>query len=170
MRVLAAFVLLLAGCATSQSPSLQNPSRFACADASRPASAQRLLIGTWQHVELTRIVDGKRLAPQSAAGDSIAHFYCDGTWDSFAPNFRSAGTFRWVNDAEIEQTILESNLAIQLGMVSVKRVVVDGANLEIQVHQSAEERARIMAPSSRLIDMDTVVITRFRRLANGGAK
>jgi hypothetical protein len=98
-------------------------------------------------------------------GENIAHFYCDGTWDISGPHFQSAGTMKWVSNDEFEQTIVTSNLAIQLGWVSTKRVIVDDTDLELQVHQTPEERARIMPQSLQSgREIDTVVITRFKRV------
>lgn len=160
--------LALVSCATAQPLESNTPTQdLSCSESASLTRTQRLLVGTWRHVELVRIVDGELLAPQPSDGENIAHFYCDGTWDTSGPRFRSAGTIKWVSDDEIEQTVVTSNLVIQLGWVSTRRVVVDETNLELQIHQTPEQTAQIMPRRLRNgRQMDTFVITRFRRVQN----
>jgi len=114
-----------------------------------------------------RVVDGKQLVPQVLPGENIGEFGRN-TWSAVGPDYRSAGTYRWIDNETIEQTIVESNLAIQLGMVTRKRVVVDARRLELQVSQTSEERAKILPPpvAGTIRHIDTLVLSRFERIGS----
>lgn len=114
-----------------------------------PAMAQdaaSLIIGKWRHVSLMRIIDGQRLAPQASPGETIAEFHADGTWSAVGPNTRSAGTYRWVEPDVFEQTIVESNLAIQVGAVSRRQVRVDAERLNLISVQTRAEMDKFLPP------------------------
>lgn len=168
MRTLFLMTILLAGCATAPVSNVvrQESVGQTCPSNETLTRAQRQLLGTWKHVELIRVVDGHRLSPQPIQGENIGRFYCNGTWDVLGPNYRSAGTFRWVRDDAIEQTVVESNLAIQLGVIAVKRIIVDERRLEIQIEQTPEQRAQVMPPPKAGVrqEIATLVITRFDRV------
>ncbi len=122
-------------------------------------SNEELIIGKWRHIALVRIIDGNTLAPQQFNGDTVAEFRADGTWSLIAPHSRSAGTYKWIDSDHIEQTIVESNLAIQLGMVSTKQIRVDSSRLNIIVTQSREDMARYMPPSAGVKRPNEVTVT-----------
>jgi len=170
MRFALAAVAILSGCpAVQPAPRNQDASRSVaqnCVPGERATTPKQLLAGTWRHVELVRVVDGHRLAPQTSAGESFVRYECDGTWVATSPNSRSAGTYRWVGENQVEHTIIESNLAIQLGYVSVKRVAVDAQHLELQIEQTAEEMAKLMPPPrpGTRTPNSVLVITRFDRV------
>lgn len=157
---------LCAGCSTQKQPSTASASTNVAADSreqSTAATSKQLLLGKWRHVDLVKIVNGTRLVPQPSNGENFAEFGPT-TWSSTGPNFRSAGTYRWIDDQTIETTIIESNLAIQLGMVSTKRVAFDQGKLQLIVEQTAADLAKIMPPSAGTRQqMDIIVMTRFAR-------
>lgn len=111
-------------------------------------AGEALLVGKWRHIALVRVIDGNTLAPQQFNGETIAEFKADGTWSAVGPNTRSAGTYRWLDADRIEQTIVESNLLIQVGVVSVKQVRVDGNRLNLVISQSRAEMERLMPPAT----------------------
>lgn len=157
---------LCAACSVPKQPSTASASANVAADLREGAAAfasKQLLLGKWRHIDLVKIVNGTRLVPQPSNGESFAEFGPT-TWSSTGPNFRSAGTYRWIDDKTIETTIIESNLAIQLGMVSRKRVEFDQGKLQLIVEQTAAELAKIMPPSAGTSQQtDIIVITRFAR-------
>jgi hypothetical protein len=167
------FTILLLGCASpaskdreigtskqNESPSTQRE------NLSQSIASRDLLIGKWRHVELVRVVDGTRLVPQRMEGDNFVEFKSDSTWQLVGAYHRSAGTYRWINDEQIEQTILESNLAIQIGLVSIKNVKVEKQRLEFSIRQTAAERAKVLPPPKPGVIRinDTMVITKFDRV------
>ena len=160
--------ILLAGCVTGpvSTSARQEPVGQKCPGVETLTLAQQQLLGTWKHVELIRVIDGHRLSPQPILGENTGRFYCNGTWDVRGPNYRSAGTFRWVKEDAIEQTVVESNLTIQLGLVTVKQVKVDERRLEIQIEQTPAQRAQVVPPPKAGVrhEMATLVITRFDRV------
>jgi hypothetical protein len=161
-------LVFCAACAAPTQPTTASATKNAAADLrarSAVLTSKQLLLGKWRHIDLVRVVSGKRLAPQPGNGNDFAEFDST-TWSSIGPNFRSAGTYRWIDDQTIETTIIESNLAIQLGIVSKKRVVVDQGQLQLIVEQSAAERAKVMPPPpiGASQQIDTIVITRFARV------
>jgi len=127
---------------------------------------QALLVGRWRHIALVRVIDGNTLAPQQFNGETIAEFKADGTWSAAGPNTRSAGTYRWLDTQQIEQTIVESNLAIQLGQVSVKQIRVDASRLNIVITQRREDMERFMPPASPGVKRpnEVTVTTIFSRI------
>lgn len=115
-----------------------------------PARAQiashENLIGKWQHVSLVRVIDGNRLAPQPSNG-TIVEFKADGTWSAVGANTRSAGTYRWLDADYMELTVVVSNLALELGQVSVRQIRVDMHRLNMVITQSRQEMERYMPPA-----------------------
>lgn len=107
----------------------------------------KLLLGKWKHVSLNRKVDGQPLPPQASDGKSFAEFGRDGTWTLRTPTNVAGGTYKWLDAQRIEQTILESGLAIQIGMVSVKSIRVTESRLEIITVQTAAEMDKFMPPA-----------------------
>jgi len=114
--------------------------------ASAQSTPQTLLIGTWRHTVLIRIIGDQALEPQRMAGDSYLEFKPDGTWTSTAPYNKSAGTYRWLDQERIETTVLASGLLIQIGLVSAGQVRVDENRLNLIRVQTAEEAAKFLAP------------------------
>jgi hypothetical protein len=169
MKTFLFVAILLTGCAMGpvSTGARQEPVGEKCPSIESLTHTQQQLLGTWKHVELIRVIDGHRLSPQPISGENIGRFYCNGTWDLRGPNYRSAGTFRWVGKDAIEQTVVESNLAIQIGLVTLKRIIVDERRLEIQIEQTPAQRAQVMPPPKAGIrqDIATLVITKFDRLA-----
>jgi hypothetical protein len=96
-------------------------------------SPQQGLIGKWRHTTLVRLIDGNTLAPQQFDGSMTLEFKSDNTWLLVGPDIRSAGTYRWLPSGELETTILESSLAFQVGMASVKQVRVDSERLNLSL-------------------------------------
>jgi hypothetical protein len=136
------------------------------ASISQSVDPRDLLVGKWRHVELLRVVDGTRLTPQKIEGENFVEFKNDNTWQLTGPYTRSAGTYRWINDDQIEQTIVESNLAIQIGLVSIKNIKVDKQRLEFTITQTAAEREKVLPPPKPGVvrENTTTVITRFNRV------
>jgi hypothetical protein len=171
-RLVVALALLISGCANSPDTTPASKSeRFGCATSTALPRQQRLQIGAWRHVELIRVVNGTPLASQHQSGHGVVHYYCNGTWEFTSRSIRSGGTFNWVDDSHIEENIVYSNLALQIGLSSVKGITVDETNLELQVRQTAEQRAQVLPPprpGARHVDFDTLVITRFERVSVGG--
>jgi hypothetical protein len=163
--------LVLAGCSAGPLPSEVRPIPLKpqCPDPGVLAPTHRALLGTWKHVELIRVIDGQRLSPQAISANSVLHFHCNGTWDSRATNYHASGTFRWVADDLIEQTIVESNVAVQVGLVNAKKIKVDEGRLEMHIEQTAEMKAQVMPPPKAGVWREnvTLVITRFDRVKQG---
>lgn len=130
------------------------------------SQAHTLLVGKWRHIALVRVIDGNTLAPQHFNGETIAEFKSDGTWSAIGPNSRSAGTYRWLDADQIEQTIVDSNLVIQLGQVSIKQIRVDSSRLNIVVTQRREDMERYMPPAAPGTKRpnEVTVITIFSRV------
>lgn len=115
-------------------------------DTAEP-TPERLIVGKWRHITLVRVIDGQTLAPQQFNGENIAEFRADGTWTATGPNTRSAGTYRWIGNGQIEQVIVDSNLAIQIGSVTVKQVRVDAERLNLIITQRKEDMEKFMPPA-----------------------
>jgi hypothetical protein len=130
-------------------------------------SADQLILGKWRYVALVRVIDGKALAPQQFSGEAIIEFRADGTWSAVGPNTRSAGTYRWLGPENIEQTVVESNLAIQVGAVTSRQVRVDAERLNLITVQSKEEMAKFMPPArpGERRPNEVTVTTIFSRVA-----
>jgi hypothetical protein len=120
---------------------------FIPATGAAQQSSEQLILGKWRHIALVRVVDGQTLAPQQFNGETIAEFHTDGTWSAIGPNTRSAGTYRWVGAELIEQTIVDSNLAIQIGVVTIRQVRVDADRLNLITVQRKEDMAKFMPPA-----------------------
>ncbi|GEM_PF-1783181 len=129
---------------------------------------KELLIGKWRHNVLIRVIDGHSTAPQHFNGETTLEFKPDGTWSLLGSNSRSAGTYRWVNHDRIEQTIVESNLAIQIGMVATKQIRVDDDRLNITVTQSRADMERYMPPATPGVRRpnEVTIITTFSRVTS----
>lgn len=110
------------------------------------SAPEQLIIGKWRHITLIRVLDGQTLAPQHFNGENVAEFRADGTWSGSGPNLRSAGTYRWLSPMQIEQTIVESNLAIQVGAVTIRQVRVDRERLNLISVQRREDMDKFMPP------------------------
>ncbi|WP_211466525.1 hypothetical protein [Collimonas silvisoli] len=133
---------------------------------SSKSTAERLIVGKWRHIALVRVLDGQTLAPQHFNGDTIAEFRTDGTWTVLGPNTKSTGTYRWVGTDQIEQVIIDSSLAIQVGSITVKQVRVDAERLNLIVMQRKEDMAKFMPPSTPgvLRPNEVTVTTIFARV------
>lgn len=132
------------------------------------STPEQLIIGRWRHIALVRVLDGKTLAPQQFNGETIAEFRADGTWSGIGPNLQSAGTYHWLSPEQIEQTIVESNLAIQVGAVSIKQVRVDGERLNLITVQRREDMDKFMPPPAPGVRRpnEVAVTTIFSRMTS----
>ena len=130
--------------------------------------AEDLLIGTWRHESLTREIDGETTAPQEAEKNALLEYKRNGTWILTTPYLRSGGTYRWLKSGELETRVLESGLIIQVGMVSVKQVLVDQKKLTVITRQTREEMDKFMPPAKPGVQRrpNLVVVTSvFSRVA-----
>ena len=109
-------------------------------------ASQSLLNGIWHHTVLIRTIGNQALEPLPLAGDSFVEFKPDGTWTLTAPRYKSAGTYVWLDSERIETTVVESNLLIQIGLVSIKQVRVDASRLNLITVQTAEDSAKYRLP------------------------
>jgi hypothetical protein len=107
------------------------------------------------------------VAPQQSTGETIAEFRADGTWSAIGPNTRSAGTYRWLSSDQLEQTIVESNLAIQVGVTSVKQIRLDEKRLNLIIVQRKEDLDKFMPPAKPGVRRpnEVVVTTVFARVS-----
>src|SRR5262249_29011729 len=130
--------LILSSCAAAPGTSKADD------DRSRSRATRALLIGRWRPISVRRFVDGVEGKPQPIADGSFVEFRADGTWFGAGGNYRSAGTYRWTSDDEIEQTNVESTFPNLVG-VSVKRhVTVDATRLELTSRLTAEDMAKYL--------------------------
>ncbi len=111
------------------------------------AEPEQLILGKWQHVSSLRTIDGQAAAPQISDGKSFAEFFPNGTFTLKSPSNLAGGTFRWLDAGRMEQTILESGLAIQVGIVSIKQIRVTADKLEIITVQTAADMEKFMPPA-----------------------
>lgn len=134
--------------------------------ASGQETPAQLLVGKWKHVEMRRTVDGRDLATQPGDGKSTAEFFANGTWSADVPNNKSAGTYRWLDANHIEQTTLESGLAIQIGLTSRRQVIVDAGRLELVIVQTRADMDKYMPPARPGVSRpnEVVIHTVFARL------
>lgn len=147
------FFLLILSCVTS-------------AFAQEKDSPQSLIVGTWRHISLVRVIDGTSLSPQQFGGSTLLEFTIGNTWVSTSPYNRAGGTYRWLESGEIETTTLESGLAIQVGTVSKKQVRVDSERLNLITVQTAAESAKFLPPPKPGVSQprDVAVVSIFSRL------
>lgn len=128
-------------------------------------SAQQLLLGQWQHDYLLRTVDGVMQIPQLAESLTTAVFLPDGTWSSANGNFRSSGTYKWLDAQRIEQSVQESSISAQIGNVASKEIRVTADRLEIiTVYKAADLAKSMPAAQPGVVRPDEVVVNSvFRR-------
>jgi hypothetical protein len=127
-------------------------------------SAHSLLIGTWRHQTFKHFADGTLVRSRDTPDGSSMQFKSDGTWVFASPRQKSSGTYRWLDDARIETTIVQSELAAQIGFIGVKRVGVDAKSLKIAViyDENAMKAFQPRADGTRPKEM--VVLTTFDRV------
>ncbi|AMO96848.1 hypothetical protein CFter6_4247 [Collimonas fungivorans] len=137
---------------------------------SHQVSADRLIVGRWRHISLLRTLDGKTVAPQATDGKSIVEFFPNGTWTLATSKNHSAGKYRWLDADHVEQTVLESGLAMQIGVVTIQQVRVSAEDLEIiAVHTKAEMDKLMPAAKPGVRRPNEVVVTSvFSREMNSG--
>ena len=129
--------------------------------------ANAKLIGTWRHVIMTRVIDGRALPPQPAVGEALMRMMADGTWSLTAPQITASGTYRWTGADRIETTTLESTLAVQVGMVSSKQVMFEEDRVALVTVSTRAELDKLMGPpkSGGQWPATTVITSIFRRVA-----
>ncbi|MFZ6642690.1 hypothetical protein ACO0LL_23400 [Undibacterium sp. TC4M20W] len=134
-------------------------------------SQEQLLVGKWVHSYQIQTDDGRVIPQKKAPAESTAikatgEFFADNTWVLNGSKVKSSGTYRWVDGEHIEQKVLESNVAIQVGMLSVKRIKVSENRLEfIVAHDRAEmERYRGPAKPGQKRPNETIITTVFTRV------
>ncbi|WP_061537405.1 hypothetical protein [Collimonas arenae] len=136
--------------------------------SSSVASADRLILGRWRHISLVRTFDKKTVAPQVSDGKTIVGFFPNGTWSLATASNLSSGTYRWLDTDHIEQTILQSGVAIQVGMVSIKQIRVNAEDLEITTVQTRTEMDKLLPavkPGERRAN-EVVITSVFSREMN----
>jgi hypothetical protein len=100
---------------------------------------ERLLVGKWRHVSSGHTLDGKQSPIRPSETHAIGEFTVDKKWSLVSPKNRSSGTYKWLDGERLEQTVLESGIPKQIGMVSVKRVRVTADRLEFITTHTREE-------------------------------
>lgn len=123
-------------------------------------SADRLILGRWRHISLLRILDGKTVLPQATDGKAILEFFPNGTWSLATSKNHSAGKYRWLDADHVEQTVLESGLAMQIGVVTIQQIRVSAEDLEITtVHTKAEMDKLMPAAKPGVRRPNEVIVT-----------
>jgi hypothetical protein len=112
--------------------------------AQEPAARQ--ILGKWRHVSFERVFDGRAAPSQTSDGKGGIEYFANGTWIARSPTNVSGGTYRWLDGRRMEQTVLESGLVIQVGIVSVKEIRVSAKTLEIITRQTRAEMDKFMPP------------------------
>ena len=121
--------------------------------------AAQMIVGKWRHVSIVRVYDdAKSGSPQATSGTTISEFKSDGTWSSHGPK-NSNGTYRWLDTQHIEQTVLVSDLPMQVGAVLTNEVRVTPNKLElISIHTKAE-MDKFSPPKPGVIRPNKIVVT-----------
>jgi hypothetical protein len=129
-------------------------------------SAAQMIVGKWRHVSIVRVFDDAKVgSPQATSGTTISEFKSDGTWSSSGGPKNSNGTYRWFDPQHIEQTVLASDLPMQVGAIATNEVRVTTNKLElISIHTRAE-MDKYGPPKPGVIRPNkTVVTSTFARL------
>ncbi|MFZ6873525.1 hypothetical protein ACO0LF_15825 [Undibacterium sp. Di27W] len=135
---------------------------------------EQLLVGKWMHSHQIQTDDG-RVIPQKKTSiedtgiKATGEFFTDNTWVLNGRKVRSSGTYRWVDSEHIEQKVLESNVAIQVGMLSIKRIRVSENRLEFIVTHDRAEMERYLGPvkPGQKRPNETIITSVFTRVGTG---
>lgn len=106
---------------------------------SHASEAAQTIIGKWRHVSMSRAFVGEAPVSLNADGRTTVEFSENGTWTLTSPARVSKGTYKWLDGQRLEQTVLTSGAAAQVGLVSVKEIRVNTTSLEIITRETREE-------------------------------
>jgi len=97
---------------------------------------------------------------------AIGYFNADGTWSLASAKNQSRGTYRWITSSRIEQTVVESGIAAQVGTVSIKDVHVTPDRLELVTSYGKQELERSLPPPKlgQKLPSEMVITTIFMRI------
>lgn len=90
-----------------------------------PRGGPALAVGTW------------RLVDHTAQSEITLELRPDGSWALGGASYRSSGTYRWLDAAELETTVIASNLDSEVGAVLRRRITVDATELVLGAPQRA---------------------------------
>lgn len=96
------------------------------------AGASALVVGTWRLASPAPELDAPPRGAEPLTEITL-ELGADGTWSIAGRSYHARGTYRWVGAEELETTVVASDLDVQLGSVSRKRVAVDATDLALTV-------------------------------------
>lgn len=131
------------------------------------ASQEQLLVGKWVHSYLIQTDDGRVIPQRESTTKATGEFFSDNTWVLNSDKVQSSGTYRWLDGDHIEQKVLESNIPVQIGLLSIKRVKVSEKHLEFIITRDRADMERYQGPikPGENRPKETIITTVFTRIS-----